>query len=150
MIWQIESTSSEQTEQLGRNIGARLRGGEVIELRSDLGGGKTTFTRGLAAGVGSKDAAASPSFTISRVYDAGKLVVHHYDFYRLPEAGLMGEEISEVLEDTNAVIVVEWAEVVQAILPPERIVIQIEATGETDRRLTITVPQKMAYIREGN
>src|SRR5690349_8475192 len=97
--WQIKSSNSENTEQLGRELGARLRGGEVIELASDLGGGKTTFVRGLAVGMGSIDAVSSPSFTISQVYNSDNLSLHHYDFYRLGEPGLMAQELSEVLDD---------------------------------------------------
>jgi len=62
---------------------------EIIELRSDLGGGKTTFTQGLAAGAGSKDAVSSPTFTLKKIYRAGELHIYHYDFYRLNEPGIL-------------------------------------------------------------
>jgi tRNA threonylcarbamoyladenosine biosynthesis protein TsaE len=65
---ELVSKDAEQTENIAHLIGARLRGGEVIELVSDLGGGKTTFTRGLADGAGSKDIVASPTFIVSKVY----------------------------------------------------------------------------------
>jgi len=80
----ITSESPEATEQLAEAIGRRLTGGEVIELVSDLGGGKTTFVRGLARGLGSADVVSSPTFTVSKVYKADKLELHHFDFYRLP------------------------------------------------------------------
>ncbi|MBX4191001.1 tRNA (adenosine(37)-N6)-threonylcarbamoyltransferase complex ATPase subunit type 1 TsaE, partial [Candidatus Saccharibacteria bacterium] len=83
MIWQTVSTSSAETESIGSLIGASLKGGEVIELRSDLGGGKTTFVRGLAAGAGSKANVTSPTFTLSRLYPAKNFSIHHFDFYRL-------------------------------------------------------------------
>ena len=69
MTHSIVSTDSKSTEKLGALLGKQLKGGEVIELVSDLGGGKTTFVRGLAAGSGSKDQVASPTFTLSKVYD---------------------------------------------------------------------------------
>ena len=64
----LSSNNAEQTELIAVAIGKRLRGGEMIELVSDLGGGKTTFTRGLARGAGSSDVVSSPTFTISKVY----------------------------------------------------------------------------------
>jgi tRNA threonylcarbamoyladenosine biosynthesis protein TsaE len=145
--WQIKSTSSEATEKLGHSIGARLRGGEVFELKSDLGGGKTTFVRGLAAGMGSQDAVASPSFTISKVYSSDNLELHHYDFYRLTEAGLMAQELAEVISDPQNVTVVEWAEVVDDVLPAEHIVITITSTGESDREITLRLPSSSAYMQ---
>jgi tRNA threonylcarbamoyladenosine biosynthesis protein TsaE len=146
-MWQINSSSSGKTEQLGREIGARLRGGEVIELASDLGGGKTTFVRGLAAGMGSGDAVSSPSFTLSQIYESDKLTLHHYDFYRLNEPGLMAQELSEVLEDPQVVVVVEWADVVEDVLPDERISIRLKATAENERQLTVSLPEAYSYLR---
>jgi tRNA threonylcarbamoyladenosine biosynthesis protein TsaE len=145
--WQISSSSSANTEQLGRSIGARLKGGEVIELASDLGGGKTTFVRGLAAGMGSQDAVSSPSFTISQVYVAGELTLHHYDFYRLPDAGLMQQELAEVLGDPKAVVVVEWAGAVENVLPAERVSITIETIDENEREFDIGLPERFGYLR---
>src|SRR4051794_32756276 len=90
---QIISESSEATYELGSKIGAGLRGGEVIELVSDMGGGKTTFVRGLARGVGYKGAVSSPSFTVRNEYKANKLTLYHYDFYRLSDPGILREEL---------------------------------------------------------
>ena len=143
------STGSDATEQLGEQLGSRLRGGEVIQLVSDLGGGKTTFVRGLAKGAGSTDHVSSPTFTISKVYTSPRLTLYHYDFYRLPDAGIMNEELSEVLHDADATVVVEWADVVEGVLPVERIKIAIHVTDEETRAFTITVPQKYAYLTEG-
>ena len=69
--------------KLGYEIGASLLGGEVLELVGDVGAGKTTFTKGLAKGIGVLETVQSPSFTISRVYEGEKLQLKHYDFYRL-------------------------------------------------------------------
>ncbi len=149
-MWQIKSNSFESTEQLGHDIGTRLRGGEVIELASDLGGGKTTFVRGLAAGMGSRDAVSSPSFTVSQIYQAKDLSLHHYDFYRLSDAGLMQQELAEVLEDPKAVVVVEWAGAVKNTLPTERVSIAIKAVSENEREFTITLPTSLAYLKGGS
>lgn len=148
VTWQITSTSSEATEQLAENLGRKLCGGEVIELISDVGGGKTTFVRGLARGLGSPDKVASPTFTISREYRAGDRTLYHFDFYRLAQAGIMADELAELLDDPKAIVVVEWADVVENVLPPDRLAIQITATGEHERQLTFTCPEKYNYPRE--
>lgn len=145
---QIVSDSSETTEALGTKLGANLHGGEVIELRSDVGGGKTTLVRGIARGMGSSDNVGSPSFTISREYKAGGLILHHYDFYRLGEAGLMAQELGEVLTDPGAVVVVEWAGIVEDVLPNPHVVITLVPTGESSRILSFDVPESLAYLAE--
>lgn len=138
--------SSEVTEKLAAQIGRAIKGGEVIELMSDLGGGKTTFVRGLARGMGSSDRVASPTFTISRVYEAGDLELHHFDFYRLHEAGLIVEELAEVIGDPKIVSVVEWAGIVKDVLPAKRLTISIEKTPSDGRRLMFRAPESLAYL----
>lgn len=123
-----------------------MKGGEIIELISDLGGGKTTFVRGLARGAGSTDRVASPTFTISRVYQAGKLEIHHFDFYRLGEAGLIAEELAEVISDPHSVTVVEWADIVADVLPSKRLTITIEKTPTDGRKLTFRSPESLQYL----
>ena len=144
----LQTANPEETERLAARLADALRGGEVIELISDLGGGKTTFTRGLAHGLGSKDAVASPTFTISREYAGGRLHVHHFDFYRLHEAGVMADEIAEIISDPESVVVVEWAEVVEHVLPKDRLQITITATGEQTRELTFECPERLGYLLE--
>jgi tRNA threonylcarbamoyladenosine biosynthesis protein TsaE len=145
---QITANSAAGTEALAEQIGRQLRGGEVIELTSDLGGGKTTFVRGLARGAGSADHVSSPTFTVSKVYDAGKLHIHHFDFYRLPEAGIMSQELAELLEDPANVIVAEWSDIVRDVLPSERVTINLArtASGEDERLLTLQVPAALDYL----
>lgn len=147
--WQTISESAEHTEQLGESIGKALKGGEVIELVSDLGGGKTTFVRGLVRGLGSSDKVASPTFTISKRYDAHDLEVHHFDFYRLHEAGIIADELAEVAGDPKAVVVVEWADVVQHVLPGDRLAIVIKQTPSGSRQLTCSYPESLQYAMEG-
>lgn len=144
--WQTVSTSLENTAKLAASLGARLRGGEVIELVSDLGGGKTAFVRGLAAGMGSSDKVRSPSFTISNVYAAGDLTLYHFDFYRLNDAGIVANELAEVVDDPKAVVAVEWASIVEDVLPAERLTIRIKTTGEFTREFTFTYPEKLKYL----
>lgn len=140
--------SPAETQALAMRIAQHLRGGEVIELASDLGGGKTTFTHGLVRALGSPDKVASPTFTISREYRGGRLHVFHFDFYRLGEAGIIADELAEIVGDPSAVVVVEWADVVAQALPEHRLRIHIQATGEHNRTLTITYPEALSYLME--
>src|SRR6185295_7699766 len=117
---EINSTSLEDTLDLAARIGQNLKGGEVIELISDLGGGKTAFVKGLVSGMGSKDRVSSPSFTLSNQYSGNGLLLHHFDFYRLEEPGIMKQELAEILEDSNSVVAIEWAVVIEDVLPVER------------------------------
>lgn len=129
-------TSADETRLLAHNIGERLQGGEVIELVGDVGSGKTTFTKGLALGLGVRDDVQSPSFTISRVYQArADLTLAHYDFYRLPDPGIMSYDIAESIGDSKTVTVVEWGETVAEVLPRERSVISFRYGETVDERI---------------
>lgn len=148
---QIQSLNVEQTEKLGKQIGRSLHGNETIELISDLGGGKTTFVRGLAEGAGSEDVVGSPTFMISKVYNARRFTIHHFDFYRLGEAGIVGDELDEVVNDPKAVVIVEWGDIVSTVLPTERVKIRIDrvASDEGARAFQISAPESLSYVLEG-
>lgn len=124
-------------------LGKRLRGGEVIELRSDLGGGKTTFVRGLVRGIGSKDIVSSPTFTLSKIYKLKDLIIYHYDLYRLDDPGILANQLAEALDDEKAVTVIEWGEVVEDVLPKDRFIIKFELTKKDSeqRHITIQYPE---------
>jgi len=149
--YQQQTTSCDQTEALGEFIGRRLKGGEVIELSSDLGGGKTTFVRGLARGAGSSDVVGSPTFILSKIYDSQSLHIHHFDFYILQDAGITRQELREILDDPTAVVVVEWSDIVKDILPEDRLSIKLErdASGEDVRIINADYAEKFAYLLEG-
>jgi len=123
-----------------------LRGGEVIALVSDLGGGKTTFVRGLASGAGSPDRVSSPSFTITNIYQAPPLMLQHFDFYRLQAPGLLRDELAEVIADPLNVVVIEWAAIVEDVLPSDHLTINIRVTGETSRDYELYCPEPLAYL----
>lgn len=127
-------------------MGRKLRGGEVLELVSDLGGGKTAFMRGLAKGMGSKDSVRSQSFTLSNEYRSANLTLYHLDFYRLGDPGIMREELAEALTDTHGVVAVEWAEVVEDVLPRDHITVRIKATGEESRSIIIKYGKGREYL----
>jgi len=149
MTWETGSTGSAETEQLAESLGRKLRGGEVLELVSDLGGGKTTFTRGLVRGAGSDDRVGSPTFTLSREYQAPKFTIAHFDFYRLGEAGIMGDELGEIIGDPAYVTVVEWGDIVHDVLPEARMTVRIDQTGDETRHVTISYPAELVYLLEG-
>jgi tRNA threonylcarbamoyladenosine biosynthesis protein TsaE len=145
----ISTASSAETEKLGERLGSLLRGGEVIELVSDLGGGKTTLVRGIAKGFGSTDKVASPTFTVSKEYHSGNMRIVHYDFYRLQDPGLLEFELAESLQDPQAVTIIEWADIVHDVLPKDRITIRISSTGENTRSFGIAVPDDRADLQKG-
>lgn len=138
--------SPEATVALGAAIGSKLRGGEVLTLESDLGGGKTTFVKGLAKGMGSKDRVHSPSFTVSNQYKADGLWLYHFDFYRLAEPGIMRLELDEVIGDSKVVIVIEWSDIVSEILPKDHLAVSIKkADAELERIFKISYPKELSY-----
>ncbi len=134
-----EVTSESAMRALGQAIGKQLRGGEVIELIGDVGAGKTTLTKGIAIGLGVDEDVQSPSFTISRTYQTARLdlLLAHYDFYRLHDPGIMASELDEVVNDKGVVTVVEWAEIVNDVLPDGHVRMIIIPTSETARRVVI-------------
>lgn len=130
--------SVEEMKQFGEKLGQSLKGGEVIELIGDIGAGKTTFTKGLAAGLKVDDDVQSPTFTISRVYDARDgLELVHYDFYRLAEPGVLKMEIEESVHRPDAVTVIEWGGIIEGVLPADRLTLTITAVADTERTINI-------------
>ena len=137
----IEVTNEQETRTLGERLGVLLKGGETLELIGDVGAGKTTFVKGLALGLGIEEDVQSPSFTISRLYDArDNLQLAHYDFYRLSDAGIMADELTETTQDPTVVTVIEWADIVEGVLPKDRLSIMFTSPTETSRHLTVTGP----------
>lgn len=102
--------------------------------------------RGLARGAGSTDVVASPTFTISKVYQAPKFQIYHFDFYRLDDPGLMAAELEEALADPKIVTVIEWAEVVGHVLPVDRLRVEIGQTPSGERELEFSAPAKLNYL----
>lgn len=120
--------------ELGEKLGALLGGGEVIELAGDIGAGKTTFTKGVARGMKITDDVQSPTFTISRNYDAPSgLRLAHYDFYRLRDAGIMKMELDEAMHDPGTVTVIEWSGIVNDVLPADALRIAIAVQPDDSR-----------------
>ena len=131
-------TTEVAMKEFGQQLGRILHGGEVIELIGDVGAGKTTFTKGLAIGMGIDEVVQSPSFTISRTYENTESIrMVHYDFYRLHDAGVMKQDLQESIEDDKTVTVVEWADIVSGVLPDDRLSLRFTSPTETSRSVDI-------------
>lgn len=148
VIFEVNSESNMKT--LGEKLGSLLVGGEIIELVGDVGAGKTTLTKGIAKGLEIDEDIQSPSFTISRVYDARDgLTLAHYDFYRLQDAGVMADELHETLHTPTAITVIEWANIVSGVLPRDRISIHISPLSEEARKVEVKASgQKATKVAE--
>lgn len=144
---QFACPTIDDTKALAAAIGRVLKGGEVIAFISDLGGGKTTFVKGLAEGMDIKDVIQSPTFVISQLHRARRgLELHHYDFYRLTDGGIMRAELAESLMLPNVVVAIEWGDVVADILPPDTIEISIRVPEAETRVISIDLPAKYGHI----
>lgn len=133
----IVSKNSDETVSLGQKLGEQLKGGEVVALYGDLGGGKTQFTKGIAKGLGIKEDIFSPTFVIRRDCKGQELSLLHYDFYRFE---VPDEELVESLEEginLENVTVIEWAERVEKYLPKNTIKIKFGYIGESEREIEI-------------
>lgn len=130
-------SSEAEMMSLGEKLASELATPCVIELVGDVGAGKTTFTRGLAKGLGVKAELSSPSFTISREYAGEKADLIHYDFYRITDPGLMAEDLADAISRENAVVVVEWGESIQDILPANHKVVEIKYIDENTREVNV-------------
>ena len=134
-------TSEAELISFGEQFGKDIKIPAVIELVGDVGSGKTTLTRGIAKGLGVKEPISSPSFTISKHYafakDNHEYSLVHYDFYRLPNPGLMAEDLSESLSDKNTITIIEWADTVADILPKNHTTIRITLDDDGSRNLEI-------------
>jgi tRNA threonylcarbamoyladenosine biosynthesis protein TsaE len=104
-----------------------------------LGGGKTTFVRGLARGLGSSDIVSSPTFTLSKDYKAGDTMLRHFDFYRLREPGVLRDQLQESLAEENTITVVEWGNIVADVLPSSKMSVEFKPTANDADEREITV-----------
>ena len=122
--------------ELGRNFADSLQAPVVLELVGDVGAGKTTFTRGLAEGLGVKATLSSPSFTISRLYQGDGCILAHYDFYRLEDPGIMSEDLAESISDPKTITVIEWGQSIKELLPADHKIIEIKYVDENTREVS--------------
>jgi tRNA threonylcarbamoyladenosine biosynthesis protein TsaE len=149
VTWQTTCKSLEDTLQLGQKLGEYCKGGECFELIADLGGGKTAFVRGLASGIGTDDDVSSPSFTINNTYEGPGLVLEHFDFYRLDDAGIVAAELTEDLSLPNVVVAVEWGDIVHEVLPQAHITARIITQEDESRVFSFEYAPEYNYLFEG-
>lgn len=144
---QFTVSNAEQTQKLAEELAAALEAGDVILLDGDLGAGKTTFTKGLAAGLGIRRNVKSPTFTLIREYHEGRLPLYHMDVYRLEETG--GDDLGlEEYFNGDGVSVVEWSQFVEDDLPAEFLVVHfIKDEHDDDRRTLVFEPHGSRYER---
>lgn len=136
----IETNSPEETFELGRQLGQKATAGEVYTLIGDLGVGKTVLTQGIAKGLGIDEPISSPTFTIVQVYESGRIPFYHFDVYRIGDV----EEMDEIGFDDyvygEGLTMIEWANLIEEILPEHYSQITIEKDLERGfdyRRITI-------------
>ena len=136
----IETHTPEETYEAGKKIGEKARAGQIYTLTGDLGVGKTVFTQGVAAGLGITEPVNSPTFTIVQVYEDGRLPFYHFDVYRIGAVDEMDEIGYDDYFFGEGICLIEWAELIEDILPENRIQVIIEKDLEKGfdyRKITI-------------
>ncbi len=136
----IETYSEQETRAFGERLGEKAGAGQVYALEGELGAGKTVLAQGVATGLGIKEPVCSPTFTILQIYEGGRLPLYHFDVYRIEDI----DEMEEVGYDDyfygEGVCLIEWSDLIAALLPPQAIRIRIERDlkqGFDYRKITI-------------
>jgi tRNA threonylcarbamoyladenosine biosynthesis protein TsaE len=133
----VLTDSPEETERLGRILGAALRPGDVLALDGDLGAGKTVLVRGLAAGAGADShAVRSPTFVLHHVYSGPAITVHHVDCYRLGRGADLNALDIDAMIDEGA-LAVEWAEYATTLDALRPVHVRIDVLNDKQRRITL-------------
>ena len=122
----IETFSEKETFELGKKLGTEAKPGQVYALLGDLGVGKTILTKGFAEGIGITEPVSSPTFTIVQVYEEGRMPFYHFDVYRIGDIEEMDEMGYEDCFYGEGVCLVEWANLIEEIMPENTIWITIE------------------------
>jgi tRNA threonylcarbamoyladenosine biosynthesis protein TsaE len=129
--------SEAETRALGLTIAEAAEPGDIVALIGDLGTGKTALTKYIAEGLGVKEEVISPTFTIVREYRSGRLPLYHFDVYRLSDGmEFLDTGAEDYLEDSG-LSVIEWADIVADVLPPDALVVMIEYAEEGKRKVTV-------------
>jgi tRNA threonylcarbamoyladenosine biosynthesis protein TsaE len=133
----LQTRSSDETRQLASAIAPLLGPGDVLVLSGELGAGKTTLVQGVARGVGYEGAVASPTFTLVREYRNGRVDLLHVDVYRLDRVQDVVDLALEERIDEGAVLVIEWGDAVESLLPPDHLVIEMTTGDDAARRIRV-------------
>ena len=146
MQYEYTTHSPAETIALGRMIGERLRGGDCIAYVGGLGAGKTTMTRGIAAGLGLDDDVTSPTFTLVNEYRGRGLSLCHFDMYRITNTDDLETTGFFDYMDGDTVLAVEWSENIKEALPPETVFISLERISDETRKITVKGDERFADI----
>lgn len=130
----IHIANEKDTEKLGEKIGQKVQPGTVIALIGDLGTGKTTLTKSIARGLGVTETVTSPTFNIIREYRSGRLPLYHFDVYRIGDPDEMFELGYEEYFYGDGICVVEWADIIEELLPEDAVVITIDRGASDEER----------------
>lgn len=142
----VTTASAEETIAFAEKIGSMLKGGDIIAYKGGLGAGKTTFTRGLAIGMGLPDEVSSPTFALVNEYRGKALTLYHFDMYRIMnEEALETTGFYDYLSD-DCVIAVEWSENIADCLPKNIITVTIENIGEEERRIEVKGDERFDHF----
>ena len=136
----IETNNTSQTFEFAKELGRKAEGGQLFLLSGDLGTGKTVFAQGFAEGLGIDDYINSPTFTIMQMYEGGRIPFYHFDVYIIGDPSEMDELGYEDYFFGNGVCLVEWAELIEELLPEDAIWITVEKDLEKGfdyRRITV-------------
>ncbi len=128
--------SPEETIEFAKSVGEKLKGGDVVAFIGGLGAGKTTFTRGLALGLGLEDDVTSPTFSLVNEY-TGKTTLYHFDMYRIMNSDELETTGFFDYMNNKSVIVIEWSENIEEALPDNTIFITLKAIDECSREIDI-------------
>jgi tRNA threonylcarbamoyladenosine biosynthesis protein TsaE len=153
----IITNSDHETEKAGEEFAKTLNPGDVVCLFGDLGAGKTTFTKGVARGLGVEDRIISPTFSLVRQHELGITnqelgisTLYHIDLYRLEnEEDIKKIGIDEILADSTGIVLIEWAERMGKLLPKKRIEISLKINSEFKREIIIAPPEVQSYSTPG-
>ena len=127
--------NEEDTKKTGIEIGRRVKAGTVIALSGDLGTGKTALTKAVAEGLGVKEVITSPTFNIVKQYETGRLPLYHFDVYRIGDVDEMYELGYEEFFFGSGVSIVEWADLIEDIIPEDAVRIEIEYGEKEGERI---------------
>ena len=136
----IESLREQDTYDLGKKLGESCKAGDIILLNGDLGVGKTVFTKGFGKGLGIEEPISSPTFTIMQIYEQGRLPLYHFDVYRIADPEEMDEIGYEDYFFGKGVCLIEWASLIEELIPEHATEIRIEKVLENGfgyRKITI-------------
>ncbi len=136
-----ETNSPEETLALGEEFGRKAEKGLIIALTGDLGVGKTLFSKGFAKGLGITEPVSSPTFTIVKVYEGGRLPFYHFDVYRISDPDEMDEIGFDEFIFGDGASLIEWADLIEEIIPEEAVRITIEKDPEKGfdyRKITVS------------